>query len=381
MKFKNIPLVIFISLLIFSESIEDISLKSGLRKEDFEKEIDGKKTQLFVLTNKNGIEISITNYGGALCALMVPDKDGKFENIVQTHDSIDHIINSPNPYLSSLIGRYGNRIKDAKFKLDGKEYKLSKNDGYNHLHGGPTGFHSRIWDAEQINDHELKLKYVSEDMEEGYPGKLTMEVTFSLNDKNEFKISYRGKTDKKTIVNMTYHMYVNLLGITDPCPGIENHILTLNADNFIPTDYSQIPTGEITSVKVGPFNFLKPKTIGEGLEYVDNPQIEIGKGFDHCFCLNKKYYGELSYVGKLFEPSTKRYMEMYTTEPGVLMYTANFHSGFKGYHGARLIRRSGVAFEMQHFPNSPNMGFFPSVILKPGDTYVQDTIYKFGIEK
>ena len=175
MKFKNISLIEFISLLIFTESIEDIIYKSGLRKEDFEKEIDGKKTQLFVLTNKNGIEISLTNYGGALCALMIPDKNGKFENIVQTHDSIDHIINSPNPYLSSLIGRYGNRIKDGKFILDGKEYKLKRNDGYNHLHGGPTGFHSRVWDAEQINDHELKMKYVSEDMEEGYPGKLTME--------------------------------------------------------------------------------------------------------------------------------------------------------------------------------------------------------------
>ena len=215
MKYNTILLLLVCSTLISCKNLGG-EFKSGLKKKDFQKTIDGKKTDLYVLTNKNGYEVSITNYGGAIAAIMAPDKDGNFLNIVQGHDSIDNVINSPNEFLSTLIGRYGNRISNGTFSLDGKEYKLNLNDGKNHLHGGHTAFHARVWDAEQKNEHELKLTYVSKDGEENYPGTVTMEVTFSLNDQNEFKISYRGKTDKKTIINMTHHMFVNLIGLTDP---------------------------------------------------------------------------------------------------------------------------------------------------------------------
>ena len=382
MKFKiNILLIIFSSNLIISVyGKEQKQYKSGLRKEDFQKEIDGKKTDLFVLTNKNGCEVAVTNYGGAIAAIMVPDKNGKFLNVVHGHDSIENILNSPKKHLSTLIGRFGNRIKDGKFTLDGKEYQLAQNNKKNHLHGGPTGFHARVWDAEQTNDNEVKMHYTSKDGEENFPGTLQMEVTFSLNDKNEFKISYKGNTDKKTIINMTHHIFVNLEGLTDPCPTIEDHLLTLNCKFYLPTDETQIPTGEIKKVDGTPFDFLTPRRIGERIND-DNPLLKIGDGYDHCFVVNKKNYGELAFAGKLVAPNSGRTMEIYTTEPGMQMYTANSHNGFKAYHGVRMPRRSGVAFEAQHFPDSPNIGFFPSVVLKPGQTYRQDTIYKFGVEK
>ncbi len=375
----SLLLLLLCSTLISSKLGEQF--KSGLKKKDFQKVIDGKKTDLYVLTNKNGYEISITNYGGAIAAIMAPDKDGKFSNIVQGHDSIDNVVNSPNEFLSTLIGRYGNRISNGTFVLDGKEYKLNLNDGKNSLHGGHTGFHARVWDAVQPNDHELKLTYVSKDGEENFPGTLTMEVTFSLNDNNEFKISYRGKTDKKTIVNMTHHMFVNLLGLSDPCPSIENHILTLNAKWFTPTDETLIPTGEITAVEGTPLDFTKPKRIGDALACENDINIKLGHGVDHNFILNKERQGEMGFAGKCVEPTTKRSMEIYTTEPGLQVYTANFHDGFKGYHGIRMPRRSGIAFESQHFPDSPNIGHFPTVVLNPGETYTSDTIYKFGVEK
>ena len=376
---KYISLLI---LLIVSSSVLGDEYKSGLKKKDFQKVVDGKKTDLYVLTNKNGYEISITNYGGAIAAIMAPDKDGNFLNIVQGHDSIDNVINSPNVFLSTLIGRYGNRIRNATFYLDGKEYKLDLNDGKNHLHGGRTGYHARVWDAEQKNDHELKLTYVSKDGEENYPGTLTLEITFSLNDQNEFKISYRGKTDKKTIVNMTHHMFVNLIGLKeDPCPLINDHILTVNANWFLPTDSTLIPTGEILSVDSTPFDFRKPKRIGDSLACEDNPHIILGHGVDHNFVLNREREEEMIFAGKVFEPTSKRFMEIYTTEPGMQVYTANFHDGFKAYHGITMPRRSAFAFETQHFPDSPNIGHFPSVVLKPGEVYSSDTIYKFGVEK
>lgn len=382
MKFKQ-EIVLFFILGCLIHSVfgeEQKQYKSGLRKEDFQKEIDGKKTDLFVLTNKNGCEVAVTNYGGAIAAIMVPDKNGKFLNVVHGHDSIDNILNSPKKHLSTLIGRFGNRIKDGKFVLDGKEYQLAQNNKKNHLHGGPTGFHARVWDAVQTSENEVRMYYTSKDGEENFPGTLHMEVTFSLNDKNEFKISYSGNTDKTTIINMTHHIFVNLEGLTDPCPTVEDHLLTLNAKFYLPTDETQIPTGEIKRVDGTPFDFLTPRKIGERINE-DNPALKIGDGYDHCFVVNKKNYGELAFAGKLVAPNSGRTMEIYTTEPGMQMYTANSHNGFKAYHGVRMPRRSGVAFEAQHFPDSPNIGFFPSTVLKPGDTYRQDTIYKFGVEK
>ena len=379
MKFTSFYLLIYLTLM--SSALNE-PLKSGLRPSDFQREIDGKKVDLYTLTNKNGYEISITNYGGAIAAIMAPDKDNKFMNVVQGHDSLDNILSCSNEFLSTLIGRYGNRISDGIFYLDGKKYVLKTNNGKNHLHGGPTGFHARVWDVELHDEHTLKMTYISKDGEEGFPGNLNVEVTFSLNDDNEFKISYRAKSDKKTIVNLTHHMFVNLLGLVDPCPTIEDHILTLNAKWYLPTDETLIPTGEIKSVIGTPFDFnTKPKALKEAIHSFENNDIKTGLGIDHNFVLDKKILNEMFFVGKLLEPNTKRTMEIYTTEPGIQIYTGNYHDGFKGYHGVSMGQYSGVAFETQHFPNSPNVGYFPSVVLNEGETYVSDTIYKFGVDK
>ena len=373
-------LITYLSLI--SSIIPNESYKSGLRNIDFQKVIDGKKTDLYTLTNKNGYEISITNYGGAIAAIMAPDKDNNFMNIVQGHDSLDNILSCPNEFLSTLIGRYGNRISDGIFYLDGEKYILNLNNGKNSLHGGPSGFHSRVWDVEFYNKNNLKMKYFAKDGEEGFPGNLNVEVTFSLNDDNEFRISYRAKSDKKTIINLTHHMFINLEGIIDPCPSIENHILKLNSNFYLPTDETLIPTGEIKSVIKTPFDFVtKPKALKEAIYCYDDKDIKIGQGLDHNFVLNKKIENEMIFAGKIFEPKSKRSMEIYTTEPGMQIYTANYHDGFRGYHGVRMGKYSGIAFETQHFPDSPNIAYFPSVVLDEGDIYKSETVYKFGIDK
>jgi len=378
----NIKLFYLLILIMSTSLSQQESYKSGLRKSDFQKIIDGKQTDLYILTNKNGYEISITNYGGAIASIMAPDKDNKFMNIVQGHDSLDHIMECPNQFLSTLIGRYGNRISNGVFYLDGKKYILNLNDGKNSLHGGNTGFHSRVWDVIESNNNILKMKYISQDGEEGFPGKLTVEVTFSLNDENEFGISYRAKSDKKTIINLTHHMFINLHGLIDPCPTIEDHYLSLNAIWYLPTDENLIPTGEIKSVINTPFDFVsKPKTIKEALICDQDRDIKIGQGIDHNFVLNRKTENNLIFAGKIWEPLSKRKMEIYTTEPGMQIYSGNYHDGFRGYHGVRMGKYSGIAFETQHFPDSPNIAHFPSVVLDEGEEYKSDTIYKFGIEK
>ena len=378
----NIKLFYLLILIMSTSLSQQESYKSGLRKSDFQKIIDGKQTDLYILTNKNGYEISITNYGGAIASIMAPDKDNKFMNIVQGHDSLDHIMECPNQFLSTLIGRYGNRISNGVFYLDGKKYILNLNDGKNSLHGGNTGFHSRVWDVIESNNNILKMKYISQDGEEGFPGKLTVEVTFSLNDENEFGISYRAKSDKKTIINLTHHMFINLHGLIDPCPTIEDHYLSLNAIWYLPTDENLIPTGEIKSVINTPFDFVsKPKTIKEALICDQDRDIKIGQGIDHNFVLNRKTENNMIFAGKIWEPLSKRKMEIYTTEPGMQIYSGNYHDGFRGYHGVRMGKYSGIAFETQHFPDSPNIGYFPSVVLEEGDTYMSDTIYKFGVEQ
>ena len=353
---------------------------SGLKREDFQKVINGKQTDLFILKNKSGNEVAITNYGGALLSIMVPDKNGKIANVVQGHDSIEHVINSPEPFLSTLIGRYGNRIANGKFSLDGKEYSLTVNNGPNSLHGGPTGFHAQIWDAKQINQQSLVLRYLSVDGEEGFPGNLQMTVTYTFTNDNELIIDYLGTTDKKTIVNMTNHGFFSLSGIENPTATIDNNIVTINADHYTPMSDVSIPTGEIAKVEGTPMDFRTPHTVGERINE-DFQQLVFGAGYDHCYVLNKKETGELSFAAKCVEPNSGRVMEVFTTEPGVQLYTSNWHNGFEGAHGATFPARSAICFEAQHFPDSPNKGHFPSVVLSPGETYTQKTIYKFSIEK
>ena len=355
-------------------------LISGLKREDFQAVVQGKETDLYTLTNAQGMEVSITNYGGSLVSIMVPDRDGNMANVIQGHDCIQDCLSSPEPFLSTLVGRYGNRICRGKFTMNGKEYSLTINNGPNHLHGGPTGCHARVWDAEQINEQELVLRYTFAYYEEGFPGEVSMTVKYSLTNDNELVIDYRGTTNKKTVVNMTSHGFFSLTGIGTPTPSQLDTILTINADFYVPIDENSIPTGEIRKVEGTPFDFRTPKPVGRDIA-ADDEQIKNGTGYDHCYVLNKREPGELTLAASMVEPSTGRTMECWTTEPGVQFYSDNWADGYKGQHGATFGKHSGLCFEAQHFPDSPNRAHFPSTQLKPGEVYVQKTVYKFSTDK
>ena len=351
----------------------------GLKREDFQTTIQGKKTDLFILKNSAGNEVAITNYGGAIVAIMVPDRDGKFANVIQGHDNIQDVINSPEPFLSTLVGRYANRVNRGKFQLKGKEYQLAINNGPHALHGGPTGFHARVWDALQMNGKTLVLNYVSAYGEEGYTGEVKVTVVYNFTDANELVIEYMATTNKKTIINLTSHGFFSLAGIANPTPTIEDLVCEINADYYLPIDETSIPTGEIRLVKGTPFDFRQPKPVGQDIE-ADDEQIKNGAGYDHCYVLNKKEENELSFAARVYEPNSGRTMEVYTTEPGMQLYTDNWADGYKGQHDATFPRRSAICFEAQHFPDTPHHPYFPSVVLTPVQQYRQKTIYKFGIK-
>ena len=351
----------------------------GLKRTDFQKTVDGKQTDLFILKNENGVEIAVTNYGGAVLAIMAPDKNGKFANVIQGHDSIDHVINSHEPFLSTLIGRYGNRIANGKFLLDGQEYSLTINNGPNSLHGGPTGFHARVWDAEQVTPQSLKLHYLSADGEEGFPGNLDVTVVYTLSNQNEFIITYSAVTDKTTLVNLTHHGFFSLSGIANPTASVENNIVTINADFYTPMDNVSIPTGEIAKVEGTPMDFRTPHEVGERIN--DNfEQLIFGKGYDHTYILNKED-NELSYCARCSSPKTGIVMETYTTQPGVQLYTGKWMTGnFEGKNGQRYPERAALCLETQHFPDSPNKPEYPTTELRPGEVFQSTTIYKFSVE-
>ena len=351
----------------------------GLKRKDFQTTINGKKTDLYILRNRLGYEVAITNYGGAIVAIMVPDKDGKVANVIQGHDNIQDVINSPEPYLSTLIGRWGNRICKGQFMLNGKEYQLALNDGPNHLHGGLVGFNAKVWDARQMGPRSLALHYVSAYGEEGFTGEYRVTVEYTFTDANELVIEYLASTNKKTIMNLTHHAFFSLQGIANPTPVINDQVCEINADFYIPIDETSIPTGEILKVAGTPFDFRTPKPVGQDID-ADNEQIKNGAGYDHCFVLNKREEGELSFAARLKEPVSGRTLEVYTTEPGMQVYSDNWADGYAGQHGATFPRRSAICFECQHFPDSPNRPYFPSVVLNPGEQYKQKTIYRFGVE-
>ena len=351
----------------------------GLNPEDFRTKVNGKETDLYILRNQKGYEVALTNYGGAIAAIMVPDREGKVGNVIQGFDNINDMLSGKEPFLSTLIGRFGNRIKEGKFTLNGKDYQVALNDGPNHLHGGPTGYHARVWDAYQMTDNRLVLNYVSAYGEEGFSGEMRISVEYTWTDDNELILEYLATTNKKTIVNLTHHAFFAIAGIDNPTPTIENVECEINADFYLPIDKVSIPTGEILKVEGTPFDFRTPKTFGQDIE-ADNEQLKNGNGYDHNYVLNKKEVGELSFAARIKEPVSGRTMEVYTTEPGLQLYTANFHTGTTIQHGCTAPRRSAVCFEAQHFPDSPNRPYFPSVVLKPGEQYKQKTIYKFGAE-
>ena len=321
----------------------------------------------------------MTNYGGAIPAIMVPDRDGNLGNVIQGFDNIQEYLKGNEPFLSTLIGRFGNRICKGKFTLNGKEYQLALNDGPNHLHGGPTGYHAQVWDAVQMSDNTLALSYIEPYGHEGFTGEVHVNVEYTWTDDDELKIDYLATTNKKTIINLTHHAFFSLAGIANPTPTIDDLLCEVNGDFYLPIDPTSIPTGEILKVEGTPFDFRKQKAFGLEIN-ADNEQIKNGSGYDHCWVLNKKEVGELSFAVRLEDPKSGRTLECWTTEPGIQVYTGNFLSGFTIQNGCTAPRRSAVCFEAQHFPDSPNRAYFPSVVLKPGEQYRQTTIYKFGVK-
>ena len=339
----------------------------------FERTIEGKQTHLFVLKNKNGMEAAITNYGGRLVSLLVPDRAGKMIDVVVGCGSIEGYVSAASSYYGAIIGRYGNRIAKGRFTLDGKNYSLFINNRPNSLHGGKEGFDRKVWDAKKIDGQTLELTYVSKDMEEGYPGTLSVKVVYKLTNNNAVKISYQASTDKTTVVNLTNHSYFNLNG--EGNGTIINHTVQLDADNYTPVDATLIPTGKIETVKGTPFDFTLPATIGAHITDT-NDQIKNGRGYDHNFVLNK--HGFNTAVATVKGDKTGIVMRVYTEEPGIQFYSGNFMGGANTMkYGEKDKHRTAFAMETQHFPDSPNQQQFPTTTLKPGQTYKTQTMYKF----
>ena len=343
----------------------------------FEQTIDGKKTHLYILKNKNGAEAAITNFGGRLVSLLVPDKTGKMVDVIEGAGSIDDYKKVASAYFGAIIGRYGNRIGKGQFTLEGKEYNLFKNNGPNTLHGGKFGYDHAIWDAKQVDSSTLILTYLSKDMEEGFPGNLDIKVTYQLTDDNGVKIDYEAATDKPTVVNLTNHSYFNLNGAGSGT--ILNHSVQIFADNYTPVDSTLIPTGKIDPVKGTPFDFAKPETIGARIEDKDQ-QLINGKGYDHNFVLNQ--HADTVPVAIIKGDKTGIEMDIYTSEPGIQFYSGNFMDSKNTMkYGNKNDHRTAFAMETQHFPDSPNQPNFPSTELKPGQVYKTYTEYKFKVDK
>ncbi|MDR1743475.1 MAG: galactose mutarotase [Dysgonamonadaceae bacterium] len=350
----------------------------GLRIADFKKVVDGKETGLFVLRNKNGCELAVTNYGAKIVSLSVPDKAGQLIDVVTGHDSIDDYLSSAEPYFGAVCGRTGNRIAKGKFSLDGKEYSLAINNGPNNLHGGLKGFNAVVWDVEKVSGNSIELFYLSRDGEEGFPGNLSTTVVYTLTDDNSVEINYQATTDKPTILNLTNHSYFNLSGAGDPSIG--DHILTLESDYYLPTDETAIPYGKPEKVEGTPMDFTTPHAIGERIND-DFQQLVFGKGYDHTFVLNRKGEKEYARFGVCYSPKTGIKMEMFTSEPGVQIYTGNWMTGkLIGKNGQRYPERAAVCFETQHYPDSINHPDYPSVVLRPGEIFESKTRYKFLVE-
>lgn len=343
----------------------------------FDTTIDGKKISLFLLENKNGMQVYITNYGARIVAVITPDKTGKISDIALGYSSIKAYFND-NMFLGPTVGRFANRIGDAKFTLDGQEYKLNKNDGDNTLHGGTKGFDKVIWDAGQ-DSNVLTLTYLSPDGEEGYPGNMTVKQIITLTNDNEIKIEYEAITDKATVVNLTNHTYFNLKGEGDTT--ILDHYIQIVADSYTPVNSEWIPSGEVASVENTPFDFRMGKQVGQDVNQ-DNEQLKNGEGYDHNWVVNKDTAGNLTFVAKIWEESTGRFIEYFSTEPAVQFYCGNFMNGTATGKGGKLYQyRSGLLFEPQHFPDSPNHSNFPSTVLRPGEKYTHTMVLKFGVKQ
>jgi len=348
----------------------------NITKQPFGTMPDGTPVDLYTLTNDNGMEVKITNYGGAVVSLVVPDQHGHLDDIVLGFATLAEYLEK-SPYFGCITGRYANRIAQGKFTLNGVKYTLAQNDGNNHLHGGSKGFDKMVWAATEVPNGDgvgLQLSYTSPDGEENYPGTLSVGVTYTLTNADELKIDYTAATDQDTVVNLTNHSYFNLAGAGSG--DILGHALLLNADRFTPIDNSAIPLGELRSVAGTPFDFRQMTEIGARIEQ-DDEQLKCGQGYDHNWVLGNTA-GALILAARVEEATSGRAMEVYTTEPGIQFYSGNFLDGLTGKEGKIYPYRSGLCLETQHYPDSPNQPDFPSTVLRPGQTYQTTTIYKFS---
>lgn len=350
--------------------------KSGLDPSKFETTVDGKAVKLYVLKNKAGMEVCATNYGGRIVSVMVPDRNNQWRDVVLGHDSIADYIHIDGNF-GALIGRYGNRINQGRFTLDGVEYQLPQNNYGHCLHGGPKGFHHSVWNATQSNDTTLELTLHSPDGEAGFPGNLDVKVVYTLTSDNALCLQYTATTDKPTVVNLTNHSYFNLSG--NAANDVLNDTVQFDADAFTPIDSTFMTWGEIRPVEGTPFDFRAGKTVGQDIE-ADDEQLKNGLGYDHNMVLNTG--GDLSKVAcRISDPTNGIVLRVYTTEPGIQFYTGNFLDGkVKGKGGIAYPRRGAICVETQHFPDSPNQPNYPSVVLRPGETYSSTCIYKFSVE-
>jgi len=384
-KMKNKALLFVIFLLITFSCTEDHSKvqqtakqmkeeqKITITKSSFGETSDG-KVESYILKNGNRMEVTILSYGAIVQSIKVPDREGKIEEVTLGFDNLEGYLGE-HPYFGAIVGRYGNRIAKGKFSIENKNYTLATNNGPNALHGGLKGFDKVLWKASAVTNG-VALRYVSADLEEGYPGTLTVKVTYTLDNDNALKIAYEASTDKATVCNLTNHTYFNLAGKGD----VLDHELMIKADWLTPVDESLIPTGELVGVKGTAFDFRASKKIGKDIDAAEE-QIQFGGGYDHNFVLNMEKRLRTS-VAIVFEPTTGRTLEVITQEPGVQFYTGNFLDGtIKGRKGVAVGKRSGFCLETQHFPDSPNQPTFPSTLLKPGEQYETSTVYKFGVRK
>lgn len=374
---KRISYLFLIALVLgLSYCSTKKEMKATISSEPFGVLPSGEEVTKYSLTNSEGITMDVINYGGIITSLGIPDKNGVVEDIVLGYDNLDSYLEAT-PYFGAIVGRYGNRIAEGRFSLDGETYELAQNNGVNHLHGGPIGFDKVNWNAETFEKEEgigIRFKRTSPDMEEGYPGNLETTVTYFLGNDNTLEFDYEAETDKKTIVNLTQHTYFNFTALDE---DILNHELMLNAFAFLPVDSTLIPTGELKNVVGTPFDFSKPKPIGRDINK-DNQQLAYGGGYDHNWVLNATK-DDMNLAATLYEPVSGRYMEVFTTEPGIQFYSGNFLDGTNVGKGKTPYNfRTGLCLETQHYPDSPNQSNFPSVVLEPGKTYKTTTLLKFS---
>lgn len=375
---KKITRVLLILIFLNNQSCNmknDIKL---LNKSDFQKNLNGKKTDLFILKNKNGIISELTNYGARVVSLWVPDINGSFDDIVLGCSTLDDYISIKERYFGATIGRYANRIKNGKFKINNTDFILKKNNGPNHLHGGNIGYNDVVWEGKQLDNQTVEFKYLSKNMEEGYPGNLNVKVIYHLSDQNELKIEYFANTDEPTYVNLTHHSFFNLLGAGNG--NINNHLLYINAKSFTPIDSKLIPTGKIELAEGTPFDFNTLTKIGKRLNDEDE-QLKFGNGYDHNFVLNNSNSTDIL-AARVIEKKSGRILEVYTNEPGMQLYGGNFLDGKTiGKQSKAYNYRSAFCLETQHFPDSPNNPNFPNTLLKPKNNYYSICIYKFLVKK